>query len=535
MKRKNFSVTQIFLALFFLVTVVLPVLTMFINMASVDIGKILTDRYFRAAAFNSLKVSATATVISISLAYLLAWCMNRTNVKGKGIFSAIILLPMLIPSISHGMGLIILFGKNGQLTNLFGLQHSIYGFWGIVIGSVMYSLPVAYLMIADILRYEDSTPYEAAAVLGIPKKNRFTSITLPYMRKPMISVVFATFTLIITDYGVPVMVGGKYNTLPLMMYNEVIGRLDFAKGSVIGMVLLVPAVIAFIFDFISRDTRSSNFIPKPFSLKKSILRDALAYVILAATSIVLIYPVVTFAGLTFNKKYPSDLSFTLDNVLNTLNKGAGDYLVNSILIALAVSVLGVAVAFACAYLTARMGGISAKFLHLMSILSLAIPGIVLGLSYVLFFKGSLIYGTLIILILVNTVHFFASPYLMIYNSLGKLNMNLEDVGLTLGINRLRMIRDVIVPQSMLTLMEMFTYFFVNSMITISAVSFLSTTMTKPLSLMITQFQQQMLLEASAFVSVVILAVNILVKAAAHFVRYLIKRKENINHVNQEAV
>lgn len=131
MKRKNFSVTQIFLALFFLVTVVLPVLTMFINMASVDIGKILTDRYFRAAAFNSLKVSATATVISISLAYLLAWCMNRTNVKGKGIFSAIILLPMLIPSISHGMGLIILFGKNGQLTNLFGLQHSIYGFWGI--------------------------------------------------------------------------------------------------------------------------------------------------------------------------------------------------------------------------------------------------------------------------------------------------------------------------------------------------------------------------------------------------------------------
>ena len=102
------------------------------------------------------------------------------------------------------------------------------------------------------------------------------------------------------------------STLPLMMYNEVIGRLDFAKGSVIGMVLLVPAVIAFIFDFISRDTRSSNFIPKPFSLKKSILRDALAYVILAATSIVLIYPVVTFAGLTFNKKYPSDLSFTLD-------------------------------------------------------------------------------------------------------------------------------------------------------------------------------------------------------------------------------
>jgi len=534
-KKRNCSITKIFLALFFLVSVVLPLLFMFAGLFSIDVGEILRDASFLTAVLHSLQVSATATVLSVVLAFLLAWCLTRTRVKLKGFFSAVLLLPMLIPSISHGMGLIILFGQNGQLTKFLGLDGSIYGFWGIVAGSMMYSLPVAYLMIADILRYEDSTPYEAASVLGIPRRSQFFSITLPYMRKPMISVLFATFTLIVTDYGVPAMVGGKYNTLPLMMYNEVIGRLDFAKGSVIGMVLLVPAVIAFIFDFVSKDTRAAGFVNRPFSIKKSPVRDAFAYFLLVAASIVIIYPIVTFVGLTFNKNYPSDMTFTLDNIQSTMNKGAGEFLLNSLIIALAVALIGTALAFACAYLTARVKGLSSKILHLISILSLAIPGIVLGLSYVLFFKGSLIYGTLMILILVNTVHFFASPYLMIYNSLGKLNMHLEDVGRTLGIGRGRLVRDVIVPQSGGTLVEMFTYFFVNSMITISAVSFLATTLTKPLSLMITQFQQQMLLEASAFVSLLILVANLLMKAISYIVRKIILGKGMNRYARKETV
>ena len=229
------------------------------------------------------------------------------------------------------------------------------------------------------------------------------------------------------------------------------------------------------------------------------------------------------------------MTFTLDNIQSTMNKGAGEFLLNSLIIALAVALIGTALAFACAYLTARVKGLSSKILHLISILSLAIPGIVLGLSYVLFFKGSLIYGTLMILILVNTVHFFASPYLMIYNSLGKLNMHLEDVGRTLGIGRGRLVRDVIVPQSGGTLVEMFTYFFVNSMITISAVSFLATTLTKPLSLMITQFQQQMLLEASAFVSLLILAANLLMKAISYIVRKIILGKGMNRYARKETV
>ena len=125
-------------------------------------------------------------------------------------------------------------------------------------------------------------------------------------------------------------------------------------------------------------------------------------------------------------------------------------------------------------------------------------------------------GTLLILILVNTMHFFASPYLMIYNSLGKINSSLEDVGATLGISRKRMIWDILIPQSKSTLLGMAVYFFVNSMMTISAVSFLATNATKPIALMINQFESQSQLECAAIVSMIILLINLIVKLAVLF-------------------
>jgi iron(III) transport system permease protein len=149
---------------------------------------------------------------------------------------------------------------------------------------------------------------------------------------------------------------------------------------------------------------------------------------------------------------------------------------------------------------------------------MAIPGLVLGLSYVLFFKRSILYGTFFILVLVNIIHFLASPYLMAYNSLGKLSVSLEDVGLTLGISRLFIIKDVLVPQTKLTIFEMFSYFFVNSMMTISAVSFLHTVRNKPISLMITQFEAQFFLEGAAFISLLILACNFIIKCLVYTLR-----------------
>lgn len=226
------------------------------------------------------------------------------------------------------------------------------------------------------------------------------------------------------------------------------------------------------------DQHNGQFQTKTFEPKSSILGKTAAYALCTVTSAAVLTPLISFVMLTLANRYPVDLSVSFRHIRAAMEKGAGMYLGNSVVISMAVAASGIIMAFLCAYLTSRTGGRAVKALHLVSLLSLAVPGVVLGLSYVFFFKNSVIYGTLAILILANLVHFFASPYLMMYNSLGKLNGNLEAVGQTLGIGRLRIIKDVILPQTVPTLLEMFTYFFVNSMITISAVSFLSNAYTK---------------------------------------------------------
>lgn len=511
---------KILLCVFWLFAIVLPLIRMLSTMASVDVGAVITAKKFSKALRQSLLVSFTATVISVSLAGLLSWAVARTNIHHKTALNTLITIPMLIPSISHGMGLIILLGANGWLSRALGLTSGIYGFLGIVIGSVMYSFPVAYLMLYDVLRYEDGTPYEAAEVMGFTTRDKFFSITLPYLRKPLISVIFATFTMIITDYGVPLMVGGKYMTLPIMMYQDVIGMLDFGKGSVIGMILLIPALIACILDMANRDKGNGAFVGKPYRIKENKRRDRIARIIVILTVILVFLPIGSFSVLGFMKKYPIDMSFSLTNAAQAVNMGALRYLKNSLIIAFTVSFLGTALALFNAYLTARNKTKLSYVLHLMSITSLAIPGIVLGLSYVMFFKTTPIYGTFAMLFLVNSMHFFASPYLMAYNTFGKINENLEDVGATMGISRWGILKDVLLPQSTSTILEMMSYFFVNCMMTISAVSFLANVGNKPIALMITQFEGQMQLECAAFVSLTILVVNVVMKYAV----FIAKRK-----------
>lgn len=523
-RHGGLTAVRVLLALFFLLAAVMPLLGLIAGLASPEARDVFATPQFLVAVGNSVVTALAATAISLALAIAMAWVLARTNIRGKGVFAVVATVPMLVPSLAHGMGLVFLLGSNGILTSALGIDASIYGYAGIVLGAVIYSFPSAFLLVYDVLRYEDYAPYEAASVLGIPKASQFARITLPYLRKPLISAAFATFTLVVTDYGVPLMVGGTVTTLPVLMYQEVVGLLNFDTGVSIGFVLLIPAVVAFLVDVLNSDKGKLSFVSRPFEIAPGRVRDAAGYVFGIVVSVVMVLPIATFLVVAFVEKYPVDLSFTLDNIARSMNLNAGDYWRNSLFVAFAVSVIGTVVAYAAAYVTARVGGKSARALHLVCITTLAIPGIVLGLSYALAFRGSFISGTFGILILVNLVHFFASPYLMAYNSLGKVNENLEAVGSTLGVSRARIVRDVIVPQTAGTVAEMFAYFFVNCMVTISAVSFLSTTLDMPLALLITDLDTQRLTECAAFVSLLILVTNVMMKIVVAGVKRALARR-----------
>jgi len=228
----------------------------------------------------------------------------------------------------------------------------------------------------------------------------------------------------------------------------------------------------------------------------------------------------------FVVSYPNNMTFTLGQIQYTISRDGLEFLKNSLIIALFTEALRTLLSYITAYLTARMRSPLSRFMHLLVLTFMAVPGLVLGLSYVMTFKGTLIDRTIVIMIMANMAHFIASPYLMMYNSFGKMNENLEAVGQTLGVGRIRMLKDVFVPQNISTLAEMFSYLFVNSMMTISAVSFLASIDTRPVSLLIPQFTNGVGgTEPAAVVSLMILLVNLLMKGLIGLIKMLAVAKK----------
>lgn len=526
MKTRLFTTSKLLVILFLAIGVILPLGTLLLHINMKDFSDLLQSPQFWPMIMHSLITTSISTLLAIILAFSLSYCIHRSNMKHKAIFAMLLTLPMLIPSISHGMGLVLLFGDNGIITNLFHINISLYGYTGIIMGSILYAFPVAFLMLSDAFSYEDYTSYEVAKVMGLSFKAQLFNITLRNMKPILISVIFATFTLIFTDYGVPLVVGGKVMTLPLYMYREVIGLLDFSKGAIIGSFLLLPAFIAFVIDLKNKNQTSLTTLTKPFQIAENKKRDTLSKIFCWIVVIFISLPLIAFILLSFIKQYPIDFSFSLSNIKEALHLGMRVYLKNSLAIAFVSSLIGTCIIYLVAFITTRSKrNFSTNLLHFISMLSMAIPGLVLGLCYVLFFKTSLIYGTIYMLILVNIVHFFASPYLLAYQSLRKFHRNFEDLSTVMGISKWKMLKDVYIPSTKATLIEMFSYIFVNCMVTISAISFLANFKTMPLALLIPQFDSQSLIEATAFISVVIFFVNLFMKIVVYFVKNKLLQKE----------
>lgn len=160
------------------------------------------------------------------------------------------------------------------------------------------------------------------------------------------------------------------------MYREVIGLLDFSKGAVVGAILLVPALIAFIVDLINKDKSGSSTVTKAYEIKKGIWRDVFATIFCWAFVIFICMPIIAFIYLTFVNKYPIDLSLSFVHIEEAIKLGVDMYLINSLCIAMLTGMLGTAVSYYTAFLTARSKKtFSNMLLHMISMLSLAIPGL----------------------------------------------------------------------------------------------------------------------------------------------------------------
>ncbi|MFO7714524.1 putative 2-aminoethylphosphonate ABC transporter permease subunit [Desulfosarcina sp.] len=495
----------ILVCIWLLAVVVLPMFQLFSkSITDADgrfVGLVHFSTYFRTPSlakslYNSLFVAMCTTCISVSLGFLFAYALTRTPLAGKGFFKAISMMPLFAPTLLNGIALVYLFGRKGLITLGFfgalpGIDINLYGPVGIIIAEVLFTFPQAVLMLGIALSITDARLYEAAESLRAGRVRIFFTVTLPGIRYGLISTVFVCFILAFTDFGAPKVVGGNYNILATDIYKQVIGQQNFAMGAVVSVVLMIPTLIAFIIDRIFQRkqvaliaARSIPLIPRRQPLRDGLLMGYCALVIFL---IVGFYLTAVYASLVKVWPYDLDLGFWHYQFSGT---GGGGYAAffNSIRMSLYSAVFGTAIAFLCAYLIEKSRQMNSlrQTAYFLSILPLALPGLVIGLAYIFFFNSpgwkvggifipnplNFIYASMAILVISNIVHFFAVSFLTATTALKQLDREFETVSASMGVPFTKTFSRVTVPVCIPAILEIGMYFFVNSMATVSAVIFL---------------------------------------------------------------
>jgi iron(III) transport system permease protein len=488
-----------------LVAVVLPVAQLAVKSLQDArggfVGAANFAHYFRTPALsnsigNSLKVAGATTFFAVALGFVYAYALTRTRMPGRGLLRAIAMLPLFAPTLLNGIALIYLFGRKGLVTlgffgSLGGIDIHVYGPVGIILSETLYTFPQAVLILSIALGMTDARMYEASASLGAGRLRTFFAVTLPGIKYGLVSAVFVCFTLAFTDFGAPKVVGGSYNILATDIYKQVIGQQNFTMGAVVSIVLLIPTVIAFIVDRIVQRRQVALIAAKsvPLRPKPNRVRDLglLAFCALVAAGILGFYATAVFASLV--KVWPYNLEIGLRH-FQFGGTGGGGYAAfwNSLRMSAYSALFGTVITFTSAYLIEKSRRLKAlrQAAYFLSILPLALPGLVIGLAYIFFFnpKGwdlfglwvpnpfNFIYGTMAILVVSNIVHFYTVSFLTATTALKQLDNEFETVSASMGVPFYKTFSRVTVPVCLPAILEIGMFYFVNSMATVSAVIFL---------------------------------------------------------------
>ncbi|MBK7655924.1 MAG: putative 2-aminoethylphosphonate ABC transporter permease subunit [Betaproteobacteria bacterium] len=467
------------------------------------------------SVWNSLWVSALVTVIAVPLAFGFAYALARSCMPFKALFRGITLVPLLAPSLLAAISLIYWFGNQGVLKNTLqslGIDQ-IYGAPGIVIAEVFAVFPHAMMILVTALSMADARMYEAANAMGTSAARKFFTITLPGAKYGLISAALVVFTLVMTDFGIPKVIGGNFNMLATDVFKLVIGQQDFARGSVVAILLLSPAVLSFVVDrYLSRrQTAMLSARAVPYTPTRSTGFDAVM-TLYCALIVALIFAVLGMAVFaSFAKFWPYQLTPSLQHyVLGLVDAEVGAGFINSLKVATGTAVFGTALVFAGAYLLEKTQGADVLRgpVKMLAMLPMAVPGLVLGLGYIFFFNapgnplGGL-YHTVTLLTLCTIVHFYTTGQLTAVTALKGLDAEFEAVSASLKVPFYVTFWRVTLPICTPALVDIARYFFINAMTTISAVVFLYSPETKVASIAILNLDEAGEMGAAAAMAVLI--------------------------------
>ena len=544
MKRKSWELKLIFLVLVavFAIFLAVPAIRLLLKSFLGEDGltgayylDVFSGKGFTTALGNSFAVSIVSALVAVGIAFVMAYIIHYTRLpRGfKRFVQAVATLPMFLPTITYGFAIIYSFGKQGLITRLLGHQFfDIYGFGGLLVGYVIYTVPVAFLLIHNTMGYVDKKTLVVSKAMGDGTLSTFWIAILRPLLGTLAGAFIQAFFLCFTDFGIPASVGGDYEVIATVLYNEMLGGVpDFNRGAVISVVMLLPSIVSILLlRFLERYNIRYDRISDA-DLRRNPGRDTawglpgtvLAILILCMFVVIFVVPLV--------ERWPYQTGFTLehfqevfsDNELQTV------YL-NSLGMALATALFGTLAAYGAALITARskLPGWCKQVIDAIALVTNTIPGMVLGLAFLFVFSGTSLQNTFPLMILCNIVHYFSTPYLMMKNSLSKMNAGWETTAMLMGDSWPKTVLRVVTPNAAASLIETFSYYFINSMVTISALIFLAGARTMVLTTKIKQLQYINEYDQVFVLSLLILATNLIAKAIFTWLANKSSRKGSSN-------
>ena len=519
----------VFLVIALLVFILFPLISLlknaFMDTSGSFVGISNFSKYIEnptliASFKNSIFVSTISSLISLCLAFIYSYAITRTNIRFKNFFKTMGIFPLFAPAMLYGISLIYLFGNKGIFT-IIGIEVPLYGPLGIIICQILFTFPQAFLILSVALSMAYYRLYEAADSLGASEFKKFFKITIPGIKYSLVSSFFVSFILAFTDFGAAKIVGGNYNVLATDIYKQVVGQFNIPMGATVSMVMLIPVLIAFTVDKIASKKQGMTITAKsmPYKIKENKFRDRVF--LIACSFITLLIFILIFVSVIGSviKLWPYDLSFTMEHYTfkGISGNGIKTYL-SSLKISILTAIFGTIFVFFSAYMIEKVDKFPRlrQISYFLSMIPMALPGLALGISYITFFNSAsnplnFLYGSTTIMVIANIVHFYSVCFITSNSSLKMLDREYELVAKSINIPFYKVFFYVTLPMSITSILEVAVYYFVNSMVTVSALIFLYIPQTQTASISILKLEEIGYIGPSAAMAVLVFLTNIIVK------------------------
>ncbi|MCB2099613.1 MAG: iron ABC transporter permease [Rhodobacterales bacterium] len=467
----------------------------FDNVTAFGIGRVLV---------NSLSLAVAVGVSTTILGLVFALYAARVSRRAQGLIKLFSILPIITPPFVIGLSLILIFGRNGTINDLllalfgdgglfigqgnegwFERSPYIYGFWGIFLAQTLSFTPISFMLLVGMISTTNPALEEASLTMRASDWQTFRHVTFPLIRPGIANAFLLGVIASLADFGNPLVLGGDYDVMATEIYFSIVGaQLDYARAATLGILLLAFSLAAYVIQrqwigkksyvTVTGKGGAGGFQPLPRWMRRATAAIAFAWILFTA----ILYGSILLGGFVVN--WGADYTPTLAHYEELWTRGLGYGAWPSFLTTLGfaavaaplTAVLGILIA----YVTTRRRFLGRNVIDFGAMICFAIPGTVIGVSYVIAFNTPpiLLTGSAVIVIISFVFRNMPVGIRAGISALSQIDVSLEEASLTQRAGSMRTIFSVVLPLLRPALISAIVFSFVKSMTSVSAIIFLVT-------------------------------------------------------------